>query len=182
MNTALRKRLQELTTRSRDSLAELPALVLELATEIPHSVELAPNPPLLPIADYNCIEFALGLAGHPQVHLLSNLLPSTSCNTEFASLLASGHLTETEVPSVGDLILYCDTKRITHAGIVSGSRITSKWGFGQLWLHGVFEVPAQYGDTVRFYRPLPPLDALAHLIEFFRVREGKDFVNSLLAQ
>ncbi len=56
-------------------------------------------------------------------------------------------LISTTTPSTGDLVLYRNDRQITHAGLVAADRIISKWGKGHLWIHGLLEVPAQYGGS-----------------------------------
>lgn len=180
MTAALRTRLQELTSGPAASLDEMPDLIAELAKEIPHSIELVRNPPPLSISRYNCFEFAFGLAGDPRVHVLSENLSHACCNSEFAASLARSLLAPVAPPSTGDLILYHYDQQITHAGVMTDGLIISKWGIGQLWRHGIFEVPAQYGSAVSFHRAPASADVLNHFLEFARVRNGAELVDSLL--
>ena len=128
----------------------------------------------------NCFEFALGLAGRREVRLISKYIPSTCCEANFVQHLADVILIPTASPSTGDLVLYCNQQQITHAGLVEGDRVLSKWGVGHLWLHGLLEIPAQYGDMTSFYEAPCPNEMLAHFIEFAREREGRDLVDSVL--
>lgn len=67
-----------------------------------------------------------------------------------------------------DLVLYFDEQIPTHAGLVTESRVISKWGKGHIYKHGFLEVPASYGDTIRFYRRVPSDLATMRLIEYVR--------------
>jgi hypothetical protein len=134
----------------------------------------------LPIAGYNCFEFALGLAGQREVRLISIHLPSTFCNSEFAQHLVDSALAPVTSPSIGHFVLYRDRKQITHAGLVQADRVLSKWGTGHLWLHGLLEVPAKYGDDTSFYVVPEPVETLTKFIEFAREREGRELVDSIL--
>ena len=157
-----------------------PSLIADLAREVPHSIELAPKVSNLAIDRYNCFEFALGLAGRPAVRLISEYLPSTFCNASFVQHLVDSILTPVASPSTGDRVLYCDHDQITHAGVITDDRIVSKWGKGHLWIHGLLEVPTQYGDTTSYYAKPPANDVLVAFIEFACQREGSELVDSIL--
>lgn len=179
-NAILRERLWDITCKGEGSVGSHPQLIADLAAEIPHSIELAPDAPSLPIGRYNCFEYAVGLAGRREVSLISKHLPSTFCNGSFVQHLLGSILIPAPSPSTGDLVLYRSDKEITHAGLVAASRIISKWGTGQLWLHGLLEVPAQYGNAISFYKTPSAMDTLAHFIEFARKREGRELVDRIL--
>jgi hypothetical protein len=155
---------------------------VELASEIPHSIVAAPHrAPQLPIERYNCFEFALGLAGRNEVRLISHFIPSTCCNGIFVEYLAASLLTTTASPGADDdLVLYRDNQQFTHAGLVRDNRILSKWGTGQLWLHGPLEVPASYGQIAAYYRATNSDEVLAKFLEFSRQREGDALVDEVL--
>jgi len=174
----LRKRLREIACRT--AVEAHPGLVAELAVETPHSIQLAPSPPNLPIADYNCFEFALGLAGCKEVQLISAYLPSTFCNGTFAEHLVDSVLAPVASPSTGDLVLYGDHRQFTHAGVFQANRVISKWGKGHLWVHGLLEVPANYGDVTSFHETPVPTEMLDKFIEFAREREGYALIDSIL--
>ncbi len=179
-NSLLRKRLQRMTNTEEASVDSHPRLVADLAAEISHSIELAANAPSLPLRDYNCFEFALGVAGRREVRLIYKYLPSTFCDGSFVQHLVDSILISTTVPSTGDLVLYRNDRQITHAGLVAADRIISKWGKGHLWIHGLLEVPAQYGDTTSFYEAPPANDMVSDFISFARYREGRELVDSVL--
>jgi len=180
VSPALRKRLQEVTCGAAVPVDAQPGVVAELATETPHSIRLAPQCSQTPIADYNCFEFALGLAGRREVHLISEHLPSTFCGGEFVQHLVDTVLVPVASPSTGDLVLYRGHQQITHAGLLEADSVISKWGKGHLWLHSLFEVPAQYGDVTSFHEAPVPTEMLAMFIEFAREREGRELVDHIL--
>ena len=179
-NSILRERLQHITCAAEASVDSHPGLVADLAAEIPHSIELVPGAHCPPTERYNCFEFALGLAGRREVRLISEHLPSTFCDGSFVQCLVDSVLIPTASPSTGDLVLYRNHQLIRHAGLVQGRRIMSKWGKGHVWLHGLLEVPAQYGDATSFYEVPSQNETLANFIEFAREREGREFVDSVL--
>ena len=179
-NPRLRERLAEITSTGDALVDSHPQLIADLAREISHSIELAPDVPGLPIRSYNCFEFALGLAGRREVRLISRHLPSTFCNGDFVQNLVDSMLIPTTSSSTGALILYRNHAEIAHAGLVSGSRVISKWGTGHLWLHALLEVPVSYGDGTSFYAAPSMNDMLNCFIEYARSREGRELVNSIL--
>lgn len=128
-NAALRDRLQRITGGGEVQADAHPTLLSALASEIPHSIIAVPHlAPDLPIHCYNCFEFAFGLAGRNEVRLISHFIPSTCCNGVFAKCLAASILIPTaSLGADGDLVLYHDNQQFTHAGLVRGGRILSKW-------------------------------------------------------
>jgi len=181
-NAALRDRLQKIACGGEIPANAHPQALAELASEIPHSIVAALHlAPQLPIERYNCFEFALGLAGRNEVRLISHFIPSTCCNGIFVEYLAASLLTTTVSRGADrNLVLYRDNQQFTHAGLVSGNRILSKWGTGQLWLHGPLEVPASYGQITAYYRATNPDEVLAKFLEFSRQREGVALVDEVL--
>ena len=102
------------------------------------------------------------------------------CNTDFATyLIDTAVLADISAPAAGDLVLYRDTQCFTHAGVVQAKSIISKWGVGHLWVHGLWEVPASYGDAMDFYRFADLRGLSQRFVEFARVREG-DVVDEVL--
>ena len=74
-----------------------------------------------------------------------------------AFLSCEGHH-EVEQPQVGDLAIYLveigGDREQTHIGrIKSPGRVLSKWGYGHVYEHTLDEVPVEYGEHVRFFRP-----------------------------
>ena len=58
-------------------------------------------------------------------------------------------------------------EEFTHVGLSKlNSRVESKWGQLGLYEHGLFEVPANYGDTVRYYKQLPYSMAIKLFYDF----------------
>jgi hypothetical protein len=85
-------------------------------------------------------------------------------------LLDNGLLVEVTPADVreGDLVSYFgDDRRFKHAGLSrTNGRVTSKWGIGHLYEHGVFEVPESYGTKVRFFRKVSYDEAFGHFVRF----------------
>ena len=52
-------------------------------------------------------------------------------------------------------IYFDDASVFTHIGITIGhERVRSKWGSLGLFEHDLFDVPLNYGNTVRFFKPI----------------------------
>jgi hypothetical protein len=162
-DSALREQLAQLTkpadaTELREQIQQM----INLAVKPPHSVtllaeEVAGTPP------FNCYQYAFGIA---DVRLRDGILQIVP-GRDFAQFLVDLRLTQIEPPSAenGDYALYSDS-RIEHAGKVQSGMIESKWGTGHTWRHRVYEVPANYGDTVRFFRHISPEDILSAALDF----------------
>jgi hypothetical protein len=73
----------------------------------------------------------------------------------------------------GDIVIYCDEKsNPKHAGRMIGKKVRSKWGDGctHIWIHGLWEVPIRYGNTVRYFRPLSQERAVSAYIDWAQPR------------
>lgn len=68
----------------------------------------------------------------------------------------------------GDLVLYFLNGTPTHAGLINGARIISKWGKGNIYAHELNEVPANYGSVRRYYRKIPGDLATRTFVEYVR--------------
>lgn len=183
-NPNLRRELHRITGGDSSDVVRHPQLIAELRESMPHSVRHAPPnlAPALPLDQYNCFEFALGLAGDPNVVRIRSVFGSTSCNTHFADYLVNtSTLTTIAVPSPGDLVLYRDTECFTHAGVVQPKSIISKWGIsGHVWIHDLWDVPVIYGDAMDFYRLVDSPDLSQRFVDFAREREGSEVIDPVL--
>lgn len=66
--------------------------------------------------------------------------------------------------------MYFDGQIPTHAGLVTDSRVTSKWGSSHIFQHGPLEVPSNYGNSIRFYRKISSREATIKFVEHVRTR------------
>lgn len=135
------------------------ALVGALMSEIPHTI--VPFQSLHDLFTFTCLVHALGFTSQKQYLAIAGLRGGkVFAGKAFASwLLRSESLTEVN-PSdavIGSLVMYFDGDgEFIHVGLSKlNSRVESKWGQLGLYEHGLFEVPANYGDTVRYYKHLP---------------------------
>jgi hypothetical protein len=66
-------------------------------------------------------------------------------------------------PKDGDYILYQDLKNypnvITHVGVKAEGKIISKWSWGALFKHAIFDAPASYGNDISYVEAITPNNA-----------------------
>ena len=182
----LRQDLQRLTDELvGDRLGEQASAVSALCPVTPHEIEIA-EAAVLGRSEtfwFNCFEYALEIADHPEaIARIGTLYTSIFPNSEFMRLLLETRLQPLPRSQVatGTLVLYLQGDTFRHAGRVSADRIVSKWGTGHLWRHGLFEVPASYGDKVRFFRPLARGEAIAGFIAYAELKLGHAVVAKVL--
>jgi hypothetical protein len=161
---ALREQLAQMTKPA--DAGELKAQIQQianLALAIPHSVSLLEeNTPGSP--RFNCYQRSLGLA---DVRFHSGILEIFP-GRDFAKFIVEHHLEEVEPENAqdGDHVIYFGSE-IQHAGTVQSGMVESKWGTGHTWRHGVYEVPAYYGDAVRFFRAISRENVVRAAIDFY---------------
>ena len=67
-------------------------------------------------------------------------------------LMEKGHLKEVARPAPGCLVFYFAGEVWQHAGTgVSNERVLSQWGTFPVYEHEAFEIPARYGNQVRYF-------------------------------
>lgn len=99
----------------------------------------------------NCFQYAMNIpAADIEDKAIGNIFPGANFVEE---LIEDESLVELGGPVDGCLVIYFSNGRPTHAGVVVGERVRSKWGscWTHVWDHGVFDAPARYGDEVRFF-------------------------------
>ena len=108
--------------------------------------------------DYNCFMWAFGLWDKKR---LTDRVPDKHQvypRSDFAGYLVDHYLEETSEKDTrtGDIVIYFKDGAPVHAGIWDSGLVVSKWGlYSHLWKHGFCELPIEYGEEIRFYRPLP---------------------------
>lgn len=118
---------------------------------LPKELEILADPPA-ETANYNCFIYALGL------HDDQSLITETGgfiYDTLIKQLIKEWALEKTTHPEAGDLVVYQDKanypEHLTHIGVLqSDGSVISKWAWGPLIKHALFDVPASYGNDV-FY-------------------------------
>lgn len=164
MQTVSRKKLSEVVLRSGTSgfrrwyttkLFEKYVRAL-----LPSELEILEPPPTKK-QNYNCFLYALGL------HSSKKILKESKgfiYSAFIERLLDEGCLKETRRPKSGDIVLYRNPREsgqeFTHAGIRDRQGlIISKWSWGPLIKHRIFDVPSFYGSKTMFIGSLTKAEA-----------------------
>jgi hypothetical protein len=153
MDPELRERLHGITLNLN---VELHAARIEaLRAEIPHTVFVRES--CAPTDRYTCGVYVFDLIEDPTyIDIASFGMGTTYAGKEFIDyLLRTGLLAEKAgaLITAGDLIMYFQDRQFKHVGrMQSASRVISKWGTGLLYEHDTWEVPADYGETIRYYQ------------------------------
>lgn len=171
----LRQRLRYMCKRI--PVPEQPQYLELLRPTYSHTITLVEQPPSanIDLRDYTCFAFALGLVSSTSWPTFAAEL--FAINTNFVETLVNEgilvRVPETEA-SDNDIVLYLDP-RPKHAGLKRGDRVLSKWGRGWLCEHGLFEVAAQLGDVVEYYRPVP-IEAVESALKRHLLTPEKNYV------
>jgi len=182
----LREKLDEITYVFPKQIPEIPNMIADLTATMEHTIEVTEDETLahLELWQYTCFMYAFGLADSKVVKRIGYYLKNAFPSSEFVAFLISDYLTEILPADVldGDIAVYSNPEKITHAGILSGGRVVSKWGDkGYLMRHALFELPAKYGDTIKFYRPISVVEIEQAFIIYAKNLEGENLIESLLA-
>lgn len=173
--TMLRTLLDEITD-CKDVATH--AQKIELVRVIhPHSIKALSGPKDTP--KYNCVMFALGIETDDTYLKMCYQCPDdVHANTAFVQFLIDrGDILEQSSAEPKSLVVYFGKEKVEHIGrVVDDGRVQSKWGTGLLYQHAIFEVPANYGDTVRFFTPMERRRVLRAFFEFAMAR-GVPFRN-----
>lgn len=146
---------------------------MALASEIPHTIKVAPNPyeDKVPLSRYTCFVHVLKLARcGPYIRIAERNREVFAGSDFINSLIESGDLKEVEDNSAtdGDLVIYFQDGVPTHAGILASGRVRSKWGVGLFHEHDFWEVPKSYGEKIRFFRPISREETIARFLAYAR--------------
>lgn len=127
---------------------------------LPPELEILADPPTEDY-NYNCFLYVLDLYTNEEV------LRETKgflYDSFVKHLLTTGDLIKTEAPENGDYVVYEDLVNypdtLTHIGVVQDNKVVSKWAWGPLVKHDVWDVPAEYGDSVFYIKSIAPECAL----------------------
>ncbi len=127
---------------------------------LPTELEILADPPPED-KNYNCFLYVLGL------HTNGEVLKETSgfiYDSFIKHLLTTGDLVKTDTPQDSDYIVYQDLvnypEALTHIGVLHENKVVSKWAWGPLVKHDVWDVPAEYGDSVFYIQSISPERAL----------------------
>lgn len=102
---------------------------------------------------FTCYQYAFDLIDVAEVDMIALTYPKIFPNSEFTSCLVTELMHEITIKNAndGDIVVYFKNDIPVHAGKMKNKQVVSKWGIAHLWQHGVYEVPIEYGDSVRFY-------------------------------
>ena len=121
---------------------------------LPPELEILENPPP-ETENYNCFIFALRL--HDNKEIITET-KGFIYDSFIKKLIEIGELTKTTNPQTGDYVVYQDKTNypdnLTHIGIIDKDKIVSKWAWGPLIKHGVWDVPQEYGDDVFYFKAI----------------------------
>jgi hypothetical protein len=135
-----------------EKLATLDISKLRLTTK--HSIVIVESE--YPIERYTCAMHAFHLVENPiYIEIASFGEGHIFAGHNFINfLLGNRLLAPRDQTSIlpDDLILYFDNSVYQHIGrMKTNCRVQSKWGTSHLFEHGVWEVPPNYGDEVRYF-------------------------------
>ena len=153
-NAALRLALDEASKlRFRHEYTET---LERLRREFGHSISMLPDG-CNRIARFNCFAYGLGLWENVDyIRRVDAAENSAILNSQLVRvMLDDGTLEGIDAAKAasGDVLLYFNKEVVTHAAVVgAGQTYRSKWGGNEVHQHRLWEVPAQYGDRVRYYR------------------------------
>jgi hypothetical protein len=162
----LRQRLFEMTTEDESRHSELLA---QLTRQHPNAITVLESPQ--PIRGYTCLVHVFDFTEQPEYEII---VRRSKCRNVFAGANFAHWLFDIgaleEIPSLqpGHLVFYFDDfDCFKHVGIIQqDGRVASKWGTGQLFEHGLFEVPASYGNNVKFFKKPPSEVVFNHFKQF----------------
>ena len=141
---------------------QLPAVYVErleaLKNEFGHSIMLLEEG-RAQIRRFNCFAYALGVWDNPayqemvSAHVEDELALINSALV--SKWIAGGFLEEIKPGDAGadDIVAYFDRGQLVHfARSGAAGILRSKWGANEIHAHGIWEVPANYGNKVRYFR------------------------------
>jgi hypothetical protein len=104
--------------------------------------------------NHNCFAYALGFVDQLELIAESNGFD----DLYFIKLLESNELKKTDSLIAGDYVIYQDLEghpdRLTHIGVLAGDVVISKWAWGPLVRHKLWDVPASYGNDVFYVKAI----------------------------
>jgi hypothetical protein len=172
-----RRLLHELTEHTPASLHRHSVLALAAGQPGAH-IRVLDGSFSLPQPLFNCVMYALDLVGRfePQLQRLQGLEFRFLADTAFLQRALERRLLRDELSPLtampGDLVLYFDQPapgqagpaRPRHVGKYLGpNRVASKWGPGELYVHGLWDLPLSLGRRVRYFAA-PEHDAVLDFV------------------
>jgi hypothetical protein len=146
----------ELSTLVDLEWAEQLARVETLRAIYPHSIRTGhTGPPSDWFREFKCIAYAFQLYQWAGLSDLTKNRAVIFDDTLVKAMVAELHEKPRQDAVDGDLIIYSTDTEIVHAGVVRGQGVRSKWGKAYVWDHATFEIPTEYGRSVRYFASQP---------------------------
>ena len=150
-----REKLDEIILKNDVKDWWIPELFVQNTKPIfPPELEIINDPPE-ESKNHNCFAYALGFADKLELTKETNGFD----DLYFIKLLENNELEKTDSPVDGDYVIYQDLvgypDRLSHIGVLEGDKIVSKWAWGPLIKHDVWDVPKEYGGTVFYLKAIP---------------------------
>lgn len=123
-----------------------------------------------------CVLYALGLLRDPTYRAIaSNFEGKIFAGRAFMEWSIKGRVAEIDKPTEGCLVLYFNNGIWQHVGILSKpGRVTSQWGTFPVYEHDLCDLPARYGDEVRYFTMLGQGEPLRLFREFAKTQGVSD--------
>ena len=156
MNHLLREKLSEIVSSKNAENWYIPELFKKnTLPNLPKELNLVEMPPKEE-ENYNCFIYSLGL------HKNSNVLKETKgfiYSNFIKHLIEINKIKKAKKIKPNTLVLYTNEEsnpnEFTHAGIVQeNGKILSKWSWGPILLHNLFDVPISYGNKINYYKKI----------------------------
>jgi len=170
-NRRLRAELQRITDSYIGDEAEKQIrLVADLSVRYPHSIQLLgkaiPGQP--DTFRFNCHECTFDLRASEEVRRIAMGYSEIFPNRDYVAWLIDNVLREVSESEAqgGDFVVYFSNDDVTHSGLWRDGKVHSKWGLSHLWEHAIDEVPASYGDRVRFFRNIKRDQCVAGFVTY----------------
>jgi hypothetical protein len=172
-NQLLREELDRITedyAGSDEQIVQQIDLIESLTAKFNHTIRLVrarvPGERI-----FTCYQYSLSVHDSEALQHAMLLTPFLSFGRDFMKYLIDTRLKEIAIQDVndGDHVVYSNSS-IQHAGKVAAGKVESKWGRAHLWSHGVFEVPQNYGSTVRFFSRIDQEAAVDAFLEYAKLK------------
>lgn len=132
-----------------------------VAPLLPVSIKVIAPPPQKK-DNYNCFIYALGLQKN------SGIIRSSKgfiYSAFVQKILDAREVEIVQTPAADDIVLYRNPKRFgkefTHAGVIQkDGTVISKWSWGPLLHHSLFDVPELYGSEITYLRAVSPKNSV----------------------
>jgi hypothetical protein len=159
-NTELRRQLQTIVDGNTGlHVGNQIKLIADLSRIYAHNIKLEAEAKINDDKSwrYNCFTYAFHLLESPEFLDITERYSFLFANSSFVSYLIAHHLFQTEqnLMKDNDYIIYFQNDEPTHAGRIRNDKVLSKWGHYHLWEHFIWEVPIEYGTSVRFFKQFP---------------------------